>query len=416
MCGHVGVLGKSLGVEEREIFSTLLFIDQLRGPHATGVLSVNKGGKPFVYKRALEASDFMRLQPAKDVIFKGDVVLAGHNRYATIGDKDCNAAHPFCYGDLVVFHNGTLSNHRTDLLGAEKAYSNFASDSDVLAHAMSKNNPLEVIESAQGSYALVWYNEKEHTMNFARNSDRPLFLASTENAMFWGSEELMLQLAIKRSKRSKLVKIESVPEGTHMAIDLKEMEVASTKFTPKKKEVVVYASNTDVYSGKAWPKDGTQSTTGNAGSSDVTPVFGKGDAFECFPYDYFMDANKVPQYRCWSYSTEQNADVLVWVHPSLRDSVEDMLHDPATLSRILQVVVDKVTVAGKYVSYNCSLMGTGRSRIKGIQKGLEEELCEICAYPFYEGNQVEHHENAGHYFHVDCIESAGEWAENTHKH
>jgi asparagine synthetase B (glutamine-hydrolysing) len=203
MCGIIGFAQQSIPAsggwrdkdQQLKMFvEQMLYMDALRGPHATGVMRVDhkqKNENAFIYKRALHAYDFL-LQPAMDWLTKNltDASLfVGHNRFATQGgvraDKN---AHPFNSGNVSLVHNGHINN------GFSLTTDNtvFEVDSAYIAHALSQVEPTEatsVLAKLNGAYALVWHDSRDNTVNIARNKDRPLYwinLGNNEHKMWQG--------------------------------------------------------------------------------------------------------------------------------------------------------------------------------------------------------------------------------------
>lgn len=236
MCGLVGIASNNLIVGDRNVFTSLLYLDELRGEHSTGVAAVDKAGDVSVYKRALKASDFIQLKGYTNTLLKADKVLMGHNRYATMGARDDNNAHPFTHGTITLMHNGTLNNK----LDVNSCKAVFNTDSETIAYALSREDTKEVLERLGGAYALVWYDEEELTLNFARNDERPLFLGRIgANDLVWASEKAMLELVAEHHKKT-LKDVFMLATGKVVSFDVANLsaEPEILEFTPKPKPVI----------------------------------------------------------------------------------------------------------------------------------------------------------------------------------
>lgn len=208
MCGLVGIAStKILTESDQQLFSTLLLVDTIRGPHSTGVLSVNSKGVNTI-KSAMAGYDFITTRrytqltaSRKGVSSLGNKVLAGHNRYATVGDINAVNAHPFEHGPVTMMHNGTLKSQKP-LLNADM----FDTDSECIAYNLSQVEPNEVnnvVSKLYGAFALCWYDTRDNSLNFIRNSERPLYLSTDTyhqpSRIMWASEPAMLTFVCDRS-------------------------------------------------------------------------------------------------------------------------------------------------------------------------------------------------------------------------
>lgn len=195
MCGIVGVAG-TIGEKEREVMQHLLLVDYFRGPHSTGVASVNridqevkvvkKVGSPIELFDSIEFNRQMK---------ETNNVLIGHNRWATQGSINKRNAHPFDVGNIVGVHNGTL--RRQYLLPDHK---DFEVDSENILHSIQKIGMPETAKKLDGAWALVWWNKEEESLTFARNNERTFnFTWSDDNkTLFWASESCFLRFALDR--------------------------------------------------------------------------------------------------------------------------------------------------------------------------------------------------------------------------
>lgn len=206
MCGLVGVFsGGTLSKLEKEIFLDLLQADIIRGPHSFGVIGVNRNQASSYYKVAgpQPYAWYSKTKEFADFIDADGLALIGHNRFATKGAVNSTNAHPFRHGHITMVHNGTL----TENIGK------FEVDSDWLCNKLSTEKDIpSFLGELWGAYALIWYDDKEKTLNIARNNERPLAIAKEDNTYYLASEAKMLEWILAHNKKST-VKVSEVQSG-----------------------------------------------------------------------------------------------------------------------------------------------------------------------------------------------------------
>ena len=216
MCGIVGTFktGKyGISYADRIGFTEMLFVDQLRGRDGTGMFIVDDKEHCRTLKIGSSPVAFF-----SDAAFKAcwdknqgvwangkwndperDLLMVGHNRLATTGEKTTQDAHPHVVDHITLVHNGTLMPY-SQLPDFHK----FDVDSKALTNAIAKLGIKEAIAKTFGAYAIVYYDAKEKTLNLLRNKERPLALAfdqSTERVWF-ASEPKMLSWIAHRNNVS----------------------------------------------------------------------------------------------------------------------------------------------------------------------------------------------------------------------
>lgn len=187
MCGIVGIAG-NMNASHRDAFKDMLMVCQVRGRDSTGAFKVGGGNKAVVVKRVgtpeilLDSMAFDRNIDTNDA-----KVLVGHCRAKTVGEASVANAHPFSHNGLTGVHNGTLRW----IYGKERK-EDFGTDSEWLYWHASEYGMEETISDldADDAWALVWWNEKDNTLNFLRNDKRPLWFTYSKDmkVMLWASE------------------------------------------------------------------------------------------------------------------------------------------------------------------------------------------------------------------------------------
>jgi len=240
MCGNVGAISRETTFGEQSkiinFFRQALIVDSVRGLDATGVATITDKGKLSIRKRAVASQEFLEDNSVVSSIRDGsNVIFCGHNRAATTGSLTDQSAHPFKHGDITLFHNGTL-DYWSDLTSKDKY---FSIDSEAICSSIDSNGVISTLENLSGAFALVWYDSSNKTVNFARNSERPLFFGYTPktNSIVYASEEGMISWLAEKNG-IELESIKSLAEGNWLSIPLDpEIEITSKKFKPKPKEL-----------------------------------------------------------------------------------------------------------------------------------------------------------------------------------
>lgn len=249
MCGLVGVIG-TINHREKQAFKWLLHFDATRGEHSTGVLAVAPDNTTQVFKE-LGTSGFLYQKFEKEfpkgVYDKPVKVLLGHNRFATQGEVIAENAHPFEFENVIGAHNGTVVEwstrklHMSDKfqIDSQKIYSQLNFDQDV-------QKLWEHLEDSQNSAAsLSYWDKRDASLNFVRNSQRPMYFAVTKDqqTMFWASEKWMLQIACGQSG-IQIADPEASEIHQHYRFSLKEGKLIVSKKAVEEKKWFPSVSST----------------------------------------------------------------------------------------------------------------------------------------------------------------------------
>lgn len=187
MCGIVGLITskkKSVGRNRLESFMTYgLMLDSSRGEDSTGVFCVPRGKKrnSLIAKDIGNGFDFVLSQRFYNQIKDINRMkwMFGHNRAATRGSVKEKNAHPFTFGKVTLIHNGTVNEE-----GLPHIQEEIKVDSAQLAYSLSQLEPdkaVELLESIDGGFTLVWHDQRNDSINIARNRQRPLHVTSSKD-------------------------------------------------------------------------------------------------------------------------------------------------------------------------------------------------------------------------------------------
>jgi predicted glutamine amidotransferase len=196
MCGLCGVAGPGIISADLADFEELLHLSMLRGSQGTGVARINsRNNETEISKSTAMSPIFMAMDyQEKKPIISGlsNTFFMGHCRAPTKGDITKNNCHPFDVGNLIGTHNGTL----VDAVYQDKEMT----DSEMLYRDMAVGDLKKIFEgmSPLSAFALSFYDKRDRTLNFIRNSERPLYITfhKTRDVMFYASEKRMLEFVL----------------------------------------------------------------------------------------------------------------------------------------------------------------------------------------------------------------------------
>lgn len=206
MCGIFGMTTNNktgFTTKEQQAFVGMSVVNSLRGAHSTGVFGVHrtdkkKGQVDFV---KVVGSPFMLFDWGKSwgefekrLLWDYNMAI-GHGRQATHGAINADNAHPFTEDHITLVHNGVIRNW---LILRDKSHDYINVDSHLVCKLIAEKGAKEILPKLQGAYVLVWYDEKEKSLNIARNKERPLFIADNKETLFFASEKETLVWANSR--------------------------------------------------------------------------------------------------------------------------------------------------------------------------------------------------------------------------
>lgn len=280
MCGLVGFIRGGVNLAHDKDYSDygkqMLYADALRGLDATGLFTVETNRKAYWAKDAVEGRLFLdqkKTDTYLNTLARDTRVFAGHNRWATIGDKGYDGAHPHLTENVILVHNGTLRNYQQWTDKHDK--SNV--DSARLAQTLSNDEPggIKTLERIEGAYAMCWYDLRNAKFYMARNKERPLFYLRTAKDLLFASEAGMMHWIARRT--GVLVgdkyDLQAVPTNILHTWDMTQEGAVFSAIKPKIREYeewkpIVYSppsrpvkSITHINQGKKKAKEDTQNFT-----------------------------------------------------------------------------------------------------------------------------------------------------------
>ena len=184
MCGLFGGISSVLMEAEIEAVYDMGFLSALRGIDSSGLAilissssspSPNPKRKQILIRQLTNPVSMLlsdetqnAMNPSNHGKTKNIFLMAGHARYASVGSVTEENIQPLQHNHIIGMHNGTIPSL--------KEPSNDLSDSKNLIKCISEEGIKNTIESrvTGGSYALVYIDSENKTLNFIRNEDRPL--------------------------------------------------------------------------------------------------------------------------------------------------------------------------------------------------------------------------------------------------
>ena len=255
MCGIIGYMtlkDDDRTLSKEKFFREALFTDTLRGNDSTGIMSVK--GDAFTWawsKQAVPAYKFI----TEKSFFEREVktwCAVGHNRAATVGDVNTDNAHPFQHGPIILVHNGTLRS--TYVLPHDNK--KIQVDSELIAYNLSQEAPEDankVLDKLSGAFALVWFDNRDESVNFVRNSERPMHFGINRmnDLLLFASDGFLLNFCSQRLNDASARPRDIYQLGTHQWLKYKKGSLVPevTKVNP----FIPACTPTHQYQDTTWP-------------------------------------------------------------------------------------------------------------------------------------------------------------------
>lgn len=309
MCGLVGIAG-DLGHSDEMFMKRLLLLDFFRGTDSTGMAAIRTNGATVLAKASVNPITLFDMKMFEKALngYQSKAFI-GHNRAATLGAVNDANAHPYQYGDITGAHNGTLDKASWQRLEHEAGVETSTDSAAVFAsiNEVGIDDTIKMMEKGRhyttGAWALVWHDKTKGTINFIRNSHRPLYFGfnARRNKLVWASEWQMMNAAQQLTKKEDRFSWWTSEEGysffpfeeDHLySIELSELVegLTDTQFKNFKKRKIegreptpfVAPTPTPHRSGGAapWEKKNSTGTTGQTTTSTASSNKEKGDLYD----------------------------------------------------------------------------------------------------------------------------------------
>jgi glucosamine--fructose-6-phosphate aminotransferase (isomerizing) len=192
MCGIVGYIGKR---DAAPLILESLKKLEYRGYDSAGIAVLHDG--EITVRRCQGKLENLETIIARNPM-RGTIGI-GHTRWATHGRPSETNAHPHRAGNLVVVHNGIIENYLELKDGLLKRGTKFSSETDteIVAHLVAEKldrgiDFLEAVRKSlkeiQGSYALLFLNQKDPTRLIVAKNSTPIVIGWGEGETFIASD------------------------------------------------------------------------------------------------------------------------------------------------------------------------------------------------------------------------------------
>lgn len=231
MCGIIGFSGES-NCDLQKIQTLMLWNGFERGKDATGIYSK----KNNLIKDNKFVGEFL----INNKNLKEDNVFIAHVRAKTVGQNTKDNAHPFEEDNVVLLHNGTLTNHYALSRKYDFEYNSYEVDSHLICKIINKEKNFKVLSEIDGGAAFIIINKENPNIIYVfRNDKRTLFKGTLDGGIYISSLSEPLNLIgcnnIKEFKADYLYTIEKgLIKGAPIKIVNKPVTYQYQSYNPNK--------------------------------------------------------------------------------------------------------------------------------------------------------------------------------------
>lgn len=204
MCGLHGIITNKHETNGDDFIRSAFVANTLRGTDSSGIAQIKIKSNTYDYhKLPVAGYHYVGDKVASGLIrnaSSADTITMCHVRAATVGSINISNAHPFVYTDeedgrvVIGTHNGTLTGWSSN-----PTAKGFTVDSEWAINHIAEEG-FDAFEDFYGAYCFVWWDsDKKDTLNIARNTERPMYVAMLETGgMAYASEAGMLYWLLER--------------------------------------------------------------------------------------------------------------------------------------------------------------------------------------------------------------------------
>ena len=278
MCEIQFVMSRNINDEEIKNFLDMLNDGSYSNSDATGLCTDN--GTKWKFRTALHRlKDLKTKNLLSDIRVNTSNFLIGHNRLATTGDEKFNKNnHPFETANIMLVHNGIISNHDS-LKGDFSLKYKEDTDSAIIPHLLETyltipDNDIvtsikEVAESLQGSYSVMLLHKPSGRIFYFKNSSTSFMfmkaITPTGKMSLYGSTKSDNLMKVYGWEKDGIFNVDTLkkrafaePEsGVIYEITKKDLGVTKIdEFTPLTYIRTAYGGTTTYFNNRGtWEKD-----------------------------------------------------------------------------------------------------------------------------------------------------------------